>query len=122
MGQLEREQERRTSNKREKAKEGRSRRAASTARVSARDLDWVAVIALVTAFSDEGGAVRIGCTRDSGAIALGCYLGDDYATEYVRPNEDFRNALLEIAEAWLPNAGIGYHQALQELEQRAKPR
>jgi len=122
MAQVERERENRTSNKRDKAKEGRSRRAAAAARVSIRDADWIAIIALVTAFSDEGGAIRIGNTRDGGAYALGCYLGDDYSTEYVRPAEDFRTALLEIAEAWLPNAGSGYHQALNELESRSKPR
>lgn len=48
----------------------------------------------------SGGAVRIGLTRDMGAVAIGMYKGDDYATEYVRPGEDLAAEVRAIASAW----------------------
>jgi hypothetical protein len=122
MAQVERQRENRNGNKRDRAKGERGRRAAAAAPISLRDTDWVGIAALMVSFAEAGGAVRIGYTRDAGALAIGCYLGDDYATEYVRPSEDLRGALIEIAEAWLEDSGIAFHQALQELEQKAKPR
>ena len=47
-----------------------------------------------------GGALRIGLTRDGGALAIGVYMGDDYGTEYVRPDEDLPRAVREIAQGW----------------------
>lgn len=45
----------------------------------------------------EGGAIRLGLTRDGGALAVGIYgLGGDPTTEYLRPSDDpteFWNAL-----------------------------
>jgi len=122
VAQAERAQENAKQSRRDKQREGRRGRAATTARADLRNGDWLGIAALITAFAEAGGAIRIGFTRDGGALAVGCYLGDDYATEYVRPQEDFRGALIEIAEAWLPDQGIAYHQALQEYEQAAKPR
>jgi hypothetical protein len=61
-----------------------------------------------------GGAVRVGATRDGGAWALGIYQGDDYATEYIRPAEDFTTALGEIAAAWLPDKGAGFWERLTD--------
>lgn len=119
MGQNERQRENARDNKRERNKQQRSRRAESNGTIDVRGCDWTAIAALITAFGDAGGAVRVGLTRDGGAWAFGCYLADDYATEYVRPSEDFRGALIEIAEAWLPENGISMHQALQEFEQKA---
>lgn len=113
MGQHERETENKRQSRRDKAKDGRSRRAAATAKLELRQCNWVYIAALTTAFADEGGAVRWGYTRDAGALAVGCYLGDDYATEYIRPSEDFELAVQEIAEAWLENQGQNFHQALQ---------
>jgi len=118
VAQSERQRENARDSKRERAKQTRSRRAERTGSVSVRDCDWTAVCALLTAFADVGGAVRVGLTRDGGAWAIGCYLGDDYATEYIRPGEDLRGSLIEIAEAWLPEAGIGFHQVIQEFEQK----
>lgn len=119
MGQNERQRENARDNKRERNKQQRSRRAEQSGTIDVRGCDWTAIAALITAFSDAGGAVRVGLTRDGGAWAFGCYFGDDYATEYVRPSEDFRGALIEIAEAWLPENGVSMHQALQEFEQKA---
>lgn len=118
MGQQERQRENARDNKRERSKQQRSKRAERTGTIEIRDCDWTAIAALITAFGDAGGAVRVGLTRDGGAWGFGVYLGDDYATEYVRPSEDFRGALIEIAEAWLPEDGIAFHQVLQEFEQK----
>lgn len=53
-----------------------------------------------------GGALRIGATRDGGALSVGIYLDGSNWTEYVRPQEDvdafFDNLLqdfLQEAEA-----------------------
>lgn len=121
MGQAERRAEDARQSRRERAREGRQRRATNAAKASIRGGDWVAIAALITAFAEEGGAVRLGYTRDGGALAVGCYLGDDYATEYVRPNEDIRAALTEIAEAWLAEAGIAYHQLVNEYGRQESP-
>lgn len=115
MGQEERARENRKQNKRDAAKESRGRRASSAVTIDLRKVNWVELAALLCVFAEAGGAVRVGYTRDGGALALGVYLGDDYATEYIRPHEDLSAALLEIAEAWLPEEGATYHQALQEF-------
>jgi len=89
-------------NKRERQKEARGRRAANAGGIQWETFDWFAVIALTEALCRHGGALRLGQTRDGGAWAFGVYLGNDYATEYIRPSEDFGVACLEIAEAWVP--------------------
>jgi len=106
-------------NKRARAKASRSRRAANVGGFDIAAIEWLPLVALVEVLAAEGGAVRIGLTRDAGALALGIYLGDDYATEYVKPNEDFAAAIEEIAVAWMPDNGDGYRVALQHLYQRA---
>jgi len=60
----------------------------------------------------EGGAFRVGLTRDGGAVALGVYAGDEYGTEYIRPSEDFQTALREIADAWFQNGGLAFDDAV----------
>lgn len=43
---------------------------------------------------NEGGAIRLGLTRDGGALAVGIYgLGSEPTTEYIRPTDD-------IGEFW----------------------
>jgi len=101
MGANDREQNRVEENKRKKAKEARGRRANNAGAVAWTGFDWAAAIALTEALVDRGGALRIGKTRDGGAWSLGVYYGDDYATEYIRPAEDFAAACGEICEAWL---------------------
>lgn len=55
--------------------------------------DWRTVppehlLHLVAIVAACGGAVRVGATRDGGAMAIGYYLEGDSWTEYVRPAED----------------------------------
>lgn len=107
MGINDRENDRKA-NKRERARESRSRRSQAAGQASYDAADWGAIIALVGALAENQGALRLGLTRDGGAFALGIYLGDDYATEYVKPAEDFETALDEIAAAWLPDGGATY--------------
>ncbi len=106
----------RDTTRRQKAKQARGRRAAAVAAADWRAVDWRPVAALTIALADAGGALRLGSTRDGGAYALGVYLGDDYATEYVKPTEDWRAALGEIAEAWLPDKGDSYLAALDQMD------
>lgn len=115
MGQAERAKEERASNKREKAKETRGRRRSGSDPANFLSSDYAAVLGLMVSFADAGGAVRYGYTRDGGAYALGVYLGDDYATEYIRPNEDFTAACIDIAEAWLPDKGAEFHRIYNQL-------
>lgn len=107
-------------NKRERSKQARSRRATASGEASYAAADWVSIVALVEALARESGALRLGVTRDGGAFALGVYLGDDYATEYVKPSEDFETALDEIAGAWLGDGGAWY--ADRKIELRAAAR
>jgi len=102
-------------NRRAELKQGRSKRASNAATVSWDDANWYAVISLTEALSRRGGAVRLGKTRDGGAYALGIYLGDDYATEYIRGAEDFTEAIDEIVRAWIPEEHSNYLQRLHSL-------
>lgn len=45
-----------------------------------------------------GGALRFGYTRDGGAYAIGIYLDGDSETEYVRPDEDIDQWLIDLAD------------------------
>jgi hypothetical protein len=47
-----------------------------------------------------GGALRIGLTRDGGALAIGIYKGEEYGTEYIRPDEDLFEELQKIVAGW----------------------
>jgi len=81
---------------------GKSRRGGAPQGVFTLDGDGlVALMALVLAAATEGSAVRVGLTRDGGALAIGMYCGSEYGTEYVRPTEDAADAMREIAAAWL---------------------
>lgn len=44
-----------------------------------------------------GGALRLGYTRDGGAYAIGIYLDGESETEYVRPDEDIDQWLIDLA-------------------------
>src|SRR5512134_240421 len=109
MGVNDREQNKREDRK-VKRIQAKSRRASQGAADWAA-FDWLRTVALVRALVSRGGCLRIGQTRDGGAWALGVYLENDYATEYIRPSEDFSGALAEIAEAW----GVGNEYVI-ELE------
>jgi len=114
MGINDRETEKNDARKaaRSKREAAKSRRARQTEEFNLEPLSLAKLAALAAVFATEGGALRIGKTRDGGALAVGCYMGDDYATEYIRPNKDFDSALNEIADVWL----TGGAQALYEAE------
>jgi len=101
MGLNDHKDDGKATNKREKAKAARGRRAKAAGEVKWDGFDWIATIALTEALMEVGGAIRIGKTRDGGAWALGIYVGEDYATEYIRPSEDFTESILEITTAWI---------------------
>jgi len=111
MAQAERRAEEKKSNKREAAKERRegSRRAGGKFQMSL--MGWAVLTALTSVLMEHDGALRIGFTRDGGALALGVYMENDYATEYIRPAEDFYTAVSEIADAWVADGA----QRLGEL-------
>lgn len=102
MAQVERQREERGRGRGDAGKRGKGKRAAATTEYEFTPYTAHCINALAVAFAIGGGALRIGLTRDKGALALGCYYGDDYATEYIRPTEDILHAVTEIAEAWLP--------------------
>lgn len=58
------------------------------------------VLALAIGASIQGAAVRIGHTRDGGALALAIYKDGEYGVEYITPAEDLGQAVREIAQAW----------------------
>jgi len=62
--------------------------------------DGEALLSLAIGAALVGGAVRIGLTRDNGALAIGIYAGTEYGTEYVGPDEDVLTAAREISLAW----------------------
>ena len=68
--------------------------------------DWRTVnpeklLHLVAIVAACGGAVRIGATRDGGAMAVGYYLEGDSWTEYVRPAEDIEAYFDGAIQDWL---------------------
>lgn len=70
---------------------------------------------LVAVVANAGGAIRVGKTRDGGALALGIYVGEDVGTEYVRPSEDLHDACEEILAAWLPQAATEYAETREAV-------
>jgi len=48
----------------------------------------------------SGGAIRVGLTRDGGALAIGVYQGEEYGTEYVTPHQDLLMELRQIEAGW----------------------
>jgi hypothetical protein len=77
----------------------KSKRASEQYAFSDKDgIEWL--FSLVVGASLTGGAIRVGLSRDGGALALGVYKGEEYGTEYVRPNEDLGMAVREIILAW----------------------
>lgn len=85
-----------------------------------RTIDHGAIACLYVVAAESGGAVRIGLTRDGGGLALGCYAGDAYATEYIKPNEVLDDAVREIVEAWWPE-GLDIYDALLQALRQGRP-
>lgn len=107
-----------TPNKRERAKQARGRRKSAGQTLEWHTFAWNDFAYLAVALAAQGGAIRLGVTRDGGAWALGIYLGDDYATEYIKPNEDTGDAIAEIAEAWL---GEGWKRDIANAKKALTP-
>lgn len=103
--------------KRAAAQERRQTKRREQGTLNVAGLPWLVLAALVAEMAETGGAVRIGLTRDRGALALGMYHGDDYATEYIRPNEDVEAALHAIADVWLPDGLLGLERRMVQMGQ-----
>lgn len=58
------------------------------------------LLGLIIGMAMDGGAIRVGLTRDMGALAIGIYKGEEYGTEYIRPNEDLSNEVRSISQGW----------------------
>jgi hypothetical protein len=68
--------------------------------MSWRGVDADAIQALIFAVTEQGGAVRFGCSRDRSALALG-FLGDgEPYTEWLRPTDDIADVLVAMAASW----------------------
>lgn len=104
--------------KRAKAAERRQTKRREQGTLDVAALPWLTLAALVAEMAQTGGAIRIGLTRDGGALALGMYHGDDYATEYIRPNEDIEASLHDIAELWLPDGLLGLERRMASMASR----
>lgn len=102
-------------NKRDAAAKRRETRRREQGTLDVGSLPWLTLVALVAELAENGGAVRIGLTRDKGALALGMYQGDDYATEYIRPNEDVEAALHAIADVWLTDGVLGLERRMAAM-------
>lgn len=100
----------------ERGKQKRGRRTADEA-MELSLVDWLVLDALCATAMAEGGAVRVGFTRDGGALAIGVYVGDEYGTEYVRPNEPLADACAEICEAWFNDGGSRFQERIERLEE-----
>lgn len=109
-----------SANRREKQKTARRGRASAGASASWNGVDAAPCWACIIVASESSGAVRLGVTRDSGAYAVGCYDGDDYATEYIRPNEDWESAWYDLVEAWWPTKLDRYVELLQLMRQNTR--
>lgn len=109
-------QDSRALDKRDAAAKKRNKRVASrrgeAETFEADGRSWMHVMALAVAMSTERHALRIGVTRDGGALALGMYVGDEYGTEYVKPTEDLIAAIDEIIDAWCPECQAAYERTL----------
>lgn len=55
---------------------------------------------VIVNITEQGGAIRFGLTRDGGAYAVGIYDNGEHETEYLKPGEDLRGYLEELATAF----------------------
>lgn len=82
----------------------KSKRAAADYKFEDLDgTEWLMRLIIGAAIS--GAAIRVGLSRDGGALAIGVYVGDEYGTEYVRPADNLAQEVREISMAWnIPTA------------------
>jgi len=76
--------------------------------------DWssvapTAVVRAIAAVTREGGAIRLGYTRDKGAYAIGIIGDGEPYSEYVRPSEDVELYLNSLAEDFEDGSGQSTH-------------
>jgi hypothetical protein len=67
--------------------------------------DWTSctpgkLVDLIANCARKGGAIRLGYTRDGGAYSIGVYVGGDYFTDYLRPDEDLDEYIEQLAESF----------------------
>ena len=74
----------------------------------------------ISAAGIKHGAMRFGYSRDGGAYAIGVYAGNDYFTDYVRPNEDIDAYLDRITEAFEEYDPAQDNQVSSGARKRAK--
>lgn len=115
MGTLRDQEQERKDAKRQQAAKKRETKRRVQGSVDVTALPWLAMVALIAEMAENGGAVRVGLTRDRGALALGMYMGDDYATEYIRPNEDIEAAIHSIADVWLTDGILGLERRMVKM-------
>lgn len=60
------------------------------------------LLAAIHYMAEAGGAIRFGKTRDGGAIAIGLYDGDEKRTEYLAPDDDIDQLMIELLELYAP--------------------
>lgn len=101
-------------NKRSK-RNGRSFRPATLVTVTA---DWARVDAeqlrtTISVVAATGGALRLGCSRDGGAFAVGIYGdGEQPYTLFVRPEENMEEFLQELEQTFWQ---LGNNNEVSEL-------
>lgn len=65
------------------------------------NIDGGRVMRAIEIITANGGAIRLGKTRDGGAFAIGVYGdGDEPYTDYLRPTDDVLGYLEELAESF----------------------
>jgi len=88
-----------------KKSKGRQRRYGATAKTSER-ADWrtvsnVAIVSVIQAAAEVGGALRFGCSRDGGAYALGVYGdGPDVYTLYAGSVEEMEEHITHLTDVF----------------------
>lgn len=75
------------------------------ARGDVEPADWSGVDGKLLAYAvavvaRQGGAIRLGYTRDGGAYAVGIYGDGEPYTDYIRPSEDVEQYLRGVIAVW----------------------
>lgn len=100
MAQVERQRENaRDQRAKARAEKIKTRRSGRTA-VDVQHFPWPEFVGVLATILAEGGAVRIGLTRDGGAWAFGLYGLGDPLTLYLNSNDDPFEFLEQIREAY----------------------
>jgi len=84
--------------KRDDARAERARQRAQRASVDIQSIDPQSLLLAIDAAVAIDGALRIGCSRDGGAFAIGIYGDGEPYTEYVGSDEDINQYLVNLRE------------------------